>query len=200
MTAMDIVRDRVLAHSFGRASAHGLSALSMSDLARDLGLARSSLLAHFPDKDALQLGVIEMAASLFVADVVEASAGVPAGEPRLRELVQRWLMWSRAPRLKGGCPFVHASAEGDALPQPVRDQLDVFRAQWSATLRTAIEDAKSAGELASDVDAEQMIFELYGLYLSHHFWHWSMKDRSALDRTKRAFERLLSASKQPVAN
>jgi hypothetical protein len=40
-----------------------------------------------------------------------------------------------------------------------------------------------------------LVFELYGLYLSHHFWHWSMKDRMAQERTMRAFERLLLASR-----
>jgi hypothetical protein len=66
---------------------------------------------------------------------------------------------------------------------------------WSETLKAAIEDAKAAQEFASGLDADQLVFELYGLYLSHHFWHWSMKDRRAQERTMRAFERLLLASR-----
>jgi AcrR family transcriptional regulator len=195
MTTMEAVRDRILSHSLGLVSARGLSALSIGDLARDLELSRSGLLSHFADKAALQLGVIEKAAALFVHDVVEAGTIAGTGEKRLKALFVRWLAWSRGPRLKGGCPFVHASAESDALPPTVRTKLEQVMSEWSAALKSAIEDAKTAGEFASGLDADQLVFELYGLYLSHHFWHWSMKDRSAQDRTMRAFERLLLASR-----
>jgi AcrR family transcriptional regulator len=192
---MEAVRDRILSHSLGLVSARGLTALSIGDLARDLELSRSGLLAHFADKQTLQLGVIDKAAALFISDVVDAGTNAGHGEQRLRALFGRWLSWSRGPRLKGGCPFVHASAESDALPTAVRERLDAFLGEWSETLKAAIEDAKEAGELASDTDPDQLVFELYGLYLSHHFWHWSMKDRMAQERTMRAFERLLLASR-----
>lgn len=195
MTTMEVMRDRILSHSLGLVSARGLSALSIGDLARDLELSRSGLLAHFADKETLQLGVIDKAAALFVTEVVEAGMNAGRGENRLSTLFGRWLSWSRGPRLKGGCPFVHASAESDALPPVVREKLDAFLDGWSATLKAAIEDAREAGDLAPGTDADQLVFELYGLYLSHHFWHWSMKDRTALDRTMRAFERLLLASR-----
>jgi len=195
MPTTSAVRDRILSHSLGLVSAHGLSSLSIGDLARDLELSRSGLFAHFADKEALQLGVIEKAAALFVSDVVEAGTRAGTGERRLRALFERWLSWSRAPRLNGGCPFVHASAESDALPAAVRVKLKEFLSGWSDTLKSAIEDAVTAGDLAPGLDADQLVFELYGLYLSHHFWHWSMKDRKAQERTMRAFERLLAASR-----
>ncbi len=47
MTTMDAVRDRILSHSLGLVSARGLSALSISDLARDMELSRSGLLVTF---------------------------------------------------------------------------------------------------------------------------------------------------------
>lgn len=195
MTTMDAVRDRILSHSLGLVSARGLSALSIGDLARDMELSRSALLAHFADREALQIGVIEKAATLFVHDVVEAATAAATGEARLRALFARWLAWSRSPRLTGGCPFVHASAESDALPPGVRGKLEDFMTGWSDALKASIDDAKAAGQLTADTDADQLVFELYGLYLSHHFWHWSMKDRMAQERTKRAFERLLAASR-----
>ena len=195
MSAASAVRERILSHSLGLASARGLSALSIGDLARDLDLSRSGLMGHFTDKEALQLGVIEKAAGLFIADVVDAAAGVTEGDQHLRRLFTRWLSWSRAPRLSGGCPFVHASAESDALPASVRQKLEDFLDGWSMTLKGAIEQAKDSGALSAETDADQLIFELYGLYLSHHFWHWSMKDRTALERTTRAFDRLMAASR-----
>jgi len=195
MTATDVVRDRILSHGLGIASAAGLHALSMGDVARDLDLSRSGLFAHFATKESLQLGVIEQAGNMFIKDVMTAAEASPQGELRLKALFTNWIAWARSPRLKGGCPFVHASAESDALPDPVRAKLREFLDGWNAVLKASIEEAKSAGQFAADLDTDQLVFELTGLYLSHHFWHWSMKDRNALSRTKKAFERVLAASR-----
>ncbi|MDX2307416.1 MAG: hypothetical protein NW216_04180 [Hyphomicrobium sp.] len=195
MTTASGVREMILTRGLGIASTQGLQALSIGDLARDLELSRSGLHAQFRDVESLQLGVIEKAADLFIRDVMEAGSAAADGEARLRSLFAKWLQWSRSPRLAGGCPFVHASAEGDALPQAVRDRLDTFMQAFSSTLKGAVEAAIEAREFRSDIDAEQIVFELYGLYLSHHFWHWSMKDRSALSRTMQAFERVMAASR-----
>lgn len=195
MSVADVVRDRILTHGLGIASAQGLQALSMGDLARDLDLSRSGLLAYFATKESLQLGVIEQAAGLFITDVVTAAGPAEPGEARVRAFFVKWISWSRSPRLKGGCPFVHASAEGDTLPAHVRGKLEDFLGGWTANIKSAIDDAKATGQFRADLDADQLVFEMYGLYLSHHFWHWSMKDRSVLDRTMKAFERLIAASR-----
>ena len=54
-----LTRDRILSYGLGIASAQGLKALTLADLARDLDLPRSSLLEYFPSRDHLQLGVLE---------------------------------------------------------------------------------------------------------------------------------------------
>jgi AcrR family transcriptional regulator len=195
MSTADVVRERILVHGLGVASASGLQALSMGDVARDLDLSRSGLFAHFATKESLQLGVLEQAAQMFIREVMEPSSVAMSGELRVKALFTNWIAWARSPRLRGGCPFVHASAESDALAEPVRAKLKSVLEAWNETLRTAIEDAKAAGQFAADLDTDQFMFEVTGLYLSHHFWHWSMKDREALTRTKRAFERLLAASR-----
>ena len=195
MTSTDVVRDRILSHGLGIASAEGLHALSMGDVARDLDLSRSGLFAHFATKESLQLGVLEQAANMFIRDVLRAADGAAPGEARLKALFTNWIAWARSPRLKGGCPFVHASAESDALPEPVRGKLKNVLDAWSVSLKTAIDEAITAEQFKPDLDADQLVFELTGLYLSHHFWHWSMKDRTALTRTKKAFERVLEASR-----
>ena len=49
--------------------------------------------------------------------------------------------------------------------------------------------------MRADLDIAQLVFELHGLYLSHHFHHWYMKDQSAEARTMKAYDRLLAASR-----
>lgn len=196
MTSTELIRERILSHGLGFVSAHGLHALSLGDLARDLDLSKNGLFAHFANKESLQLGVLEQAANMFVREVAKAAMLLaPSGEERLSAMFTHWIEWSRSPFLKGGCPFVHASAEGDALPPPVRQKLQEFLDGWSDNLKSAVEEAKSLGQFGANLDADQFVFELYGLYLSHHFWHWSMKDRQALVRTRKAFERVIAASR-----
>jgi AcrR family transcriptional regulator len=193
MVAVNPIRDRILSHGLGIASQQGLHALSMGTLARELDLPRSGLTSHFADVESLQLGVLEQAATLFQREVIEATAALPAGEPRLEALFAKWIQWSRSPKLKGGCPFVHASRQASALPEPVRSRLAQFLDGWSALLTQAVVDAKQAGQMRADIEPEQTVFELHGLYLGHHFFHWYQKDRLAEQRTMKAFERLLAA-------
>lgn len=193
MTSASAVRERILSHGFGVASAQGLHALSMGDLARDLSVPKSGLFAHFATKESLQLGVLEQAAAMFQRDVGDAAEG--NGEERVRQLFVKWIAWSRARYLRGGCPFVHASAEADSLAEEVRAYLKAILDQWSEVLKGAIDEAK-ASTFKADLDSAQLVFELYGLYLSHHFWHWSMRDQAAHGRTMKAFDRLLAASRR----
>lgn len=194
MGTPDPIRERILSHGLGIASRQGFTALTMGTLARELELPRSGLADHFANRESLQLGVLEQAAALFLRDVVNVSCSAPAGEARLRALFARWIAWSRAPMLKGGCPFVHASRQAGELADPVRTRLKEVLDGWSEIVNEAIRDAKHLGQFRADIDAEQLVFELYGLYLSHHFFHWYMKDKAAEARTLKAFERLLASS------
>ncbi|MGH1418686.1 MAG: TetR/AcrR family transcriptional regulator [Hyphomicrobiaceae bacterium] len=188
-------RERILSHGLGVASAQGLDALSIGELARKLDVERSGLTVHFEDKSSLQLGVLEQAAAMFQSDVVDVAQLKPQGEDRIYALFERWIAWSLNPRLKGGCPFVHASHESKSLPSDVRAKLREFLDQWSEFFAEAITFTKQNGAFAKDIDIDQFIFEAYGLYLSHHFWHWSMKDGNAKARTMISFERLMTSAK-----
>lgn len=195
MAATSAIRDRILKHGLSIASQQGFTALSMGTLAHDLELPRSGLASHFADQESLQLGVLEQAAQLFLRDVIEATAKAEPGEVRLRALFGKWIAWSRAPMLKGGCPFVHASRQSSELAEPVRLRLKEVLDGWSQMLTQAIDDGKQSLQFRSDLDADQLVFEFHGLYLSHHFFHWYMKDLTAEARTMKAFERLIAASR-----
>lgn len=187
----EAVRERILSHAVTAASAHGLKSLSIGEMARDFDLPKSRLFTLFPSNDALQLAVLEHAAAMFAKEVIEAvPASTPPGD-RVAVLFVRWLDWSRSRRLTCGCPFVRASAESEHLPEPIRRKLTEILDHWSGVLRNAIADAVEQGAMRKDLDADQFMFELYGLYLSHHFWHWAMKDTNARARTMKAVDRLL---------
>ncbi len=95
---------------------------------------------------------------------------------------------------QGRLPVRAREPAGDgALPDPVRARLKEVLDGWSQVLRQAIVDARTAQQFRADIDPEQIAFELHGLYLGHHFFHWYQKDRMAEHRTMKAFERLVAA-------
>ncbi|MCL4765751.1 MAG: TetR/AcrR family transcriptional regulator [Hyphomicrobiaceae bacterium] len=196
MVNAEAVRERILTHAVTAASAHGLKSLSIGEMAREFAVPKSRLFTLFPSSGALQLAVLEHAAAKFGKEVIEAVPESMAAGSRVPALFARWLDWSRSPRLTHGCPFVHASSEGDDLPEPVRRKLTDVLDHWSGVLRAAVDGAKRDGALGKEIDADQLVFELYGLYLSHHFWHWSMRDQNARTRTMKALDRLLKSAQQ----
>ena len=184
-------RDAILERAIRLASEVGLEGVTIGRLADALDLSKSGLFAHFESKEALQVETLDRAAQRFSEVVVRPALAAPRGEPRLRALFERWLRWPRAVPQPGGCIFVQASVELDDRPGPARDRLVELQREWFDTLARAVRGARDEGQLRADVDAQQFAFELYGVMLSSHHHARLLHDRSADERARRAFERLL---------
>src|SRR5712691_5887824 len=109
-------RSAVLGSALSLATQLGLEGVTIGKLAEHVGMSKSGLFAHFSSKENLQVAVLEEATARFVALVVTPALKKPRGEPRVRALLDRWLDWSRADFLPGGCIFVTASVELDDRP------------------------------------------------------------------------------------
>src|SRR5688572_20094465 len=137
MSKGDETRSAVLGSAITLASTVGLEGVTIGKLAEHVGLSKSGLFAHFSSKENLQLAVLEEAMARFVALVIGPALKKPRGEPRVRALFERWLEWSRAEFLPGGCIFVVASVELDDRPGPARDRLIASQKDWFGTLAHA---------------------------------------------------------------
>jgi|RhiMethySRZTD1v2_1073278.scaffolds.fasta_scaffold24799_5 AcrR family transcriptional regulator len=143
-----------------QATVEGLDGLSLGTLAARLGVSKAGLFAHFPNKEALQLAVVEHAVGQFVADVVEPALAEPSRLLRLWRAHEANLGW-RGSTLPGGCFLTNAQVEFDAKPGPVRDQLTQALADWLDFLVRLAASARKHGELRPDTDPEQLAFELH---------------------------------------
>ena len=188
-------REAILDVALAQSSADGLEALSIGSLAQAVGLSKSGLFAHFGSKEELQLAVLRTARDRFVADVVSPALREPRGEPRLRALLERWLVWTQSSFLPGGCPFVAAAAELDDRPGPARDFLAQSQRDWLDALAQAARIAVAEGHLEPDLDAEQLVFELYGAALGFHQFQRLLGDPQAFDRCRQAFDSLIERHK-----
>ena len=115
----------------------------------------------------------------------------PDGLPRLRALVERWLGWAPRAGLPGGCPVAAALFELDDSEGKVREHVAAMEREWRELLRSLVAAAIALGHLCPDTDVEQFVWELCGIYLSHHASARFLRDPTADARARHAFNALL---------
>jgi AcrR family transcriptional regulator len=185
-------RAAILGEATRLASRIGLDGLTIGSLATQTQLSKSGLFAHFRSKESLQLHVLEHATARFMDAVVVPTLAAPRGEPRLRELFERWLTWS-SEAFPGGCLFISASIEFDDRPGTVRDYLMRNQRDWVDMIVQVVRSAVAEGHLRGDTDPDQFAQDLYGVILACHHANRLLRDPAAHTRARRAFEVLLAA-------
>ncbi|WP_306575866.1 TetR/AcrR family transcriptional regulator [Isoptericola croceus] len=159
----DRTRRAVLDQAVQAASLDGLGGLTFGSLAGVAPVNKSGIAGLFGSKERLQLAVVEHARTLFVDAVLAPARAAPPGLRRLWALVGSWVDYSRSRVFAGGCFFRTAEIELDGQDGPVRDAVVAAHQEWEGYLRHHVELAAAAGELAADVDAEQLVFEITAL-------------------------------------
>jgi AcrR family transcriptional regulator len=189
----DETRAAILDQAVELASLVGLGGLTIGSLAAATRLSKSGLYAHFESKESLQVEVLRHAREHFVDVVMRPTLATRRGEARVRAFFEHWLRW-QAEVYDGGCVFVDAASEFDDQPGPVRDELVRAERDKLESVVLMVRGAVSEGELSPDLDAAQFAFELEGILLAHHHARRLMRDDSAEDRARQAFERLLASA------
>lgn len=185
---------RILGRGLEIVSERGLAGVSLGELAERAELSKSGLFAHFRSKEELQVELLRAAEEALGREVVVPAMEAPGGLPRLRALVGRWWGWASRSGLPGGCPLYGAAFELDDAEGPVRDYLTESKLEWSGMLERLVREAVALGHLREDVDADQFVWELDGIYLSHHVSQRLMRDPDADARALAAFEALVASS------
>src|SRR5688500_3048186 len=195
MSKTTTTRQAILERAVAVSSLTGLEKLTIGQLADDLKLSKSGLFAHFKSKEALQIAVLERAAERFTEVVIRPALKEPRGEPRVRALFERWMLWSSGKDLPGGCVFVTASVEFDDQPGPVRDYLVRAQQDWVDLIATTARFAVEVGHFRNNLDGKRFAQELYGILLAHYHFARLLGDRDSEARTRSAFEHLVARSR-----
>lgn len=186
----------VLDEAVALASRVGLGGLTIGSLAAATRLSKSGLFAHFRSKEALQLQVLARATERFTDVVVRPALAAPRGEPRMRELFERWLAWDRE-ALPGGCIFITAATELDDQPGPVRDKLTADQRDWMDLIRQIFRTGMAEGHFRPDADPDQFAQDVHGVLLGCHWASRLHGDPRAETHARRAFEALIRAVRVP---
>ncbi|MBV8960843.1 MAG: TetR family transcriptional regulator, partial [Actinobacteria bacterium] len=86
----DRTRRAVSAAAAALASVDGLDGVTLSQVAGELGVSKSSIQAAFASKEQLQLAAVEAATEVFLREVVTPAMAQAEGLPRLRGLAESW--------------------------------------------------------------------------------------------------------------
>jgi hypothetical protein len=68
------------------------------------------------------------------------------------------------------------------------------KGEWSRMLEGLVREAVELGQLGEDLDAVQFVWQLEGIYLSHHVSQRLMRDPEADARALAAFDELVVSS------
>jgi AcrR family transcriptional regulator len=178
-------RQAILGKAVSLASMEGLEALTIGRLAADLRMSKSGLFAHFGSKEELQCCAVEAASQIFVDQVIRPCAGMH-GVRRLRALCQNWFRHTELKQFPGGCFFTAASLEFDDRPGRVRDRIVELMQRWLHHLEATVHEAQAAGEVANDVDAHEVAFEIHSLAMGANWRARLFKDSAAFSLARRA--------------
>jgi len=193
MTKGQDTKERILGEALDLVSTVGIEGLSIGELAKATEMSKSGLFAHFESKEALQLEVLRTGSAHFQETVVTPALREPRGEPRVRALFERWLAWETL--RTGGCPFMAATFELDDRPGRLRDALETTQREWIDTLTKAILIAMDEGHFHTDIDADQLAYEIYGVFMAFHLFHRLLRDPNAHRRATDALDYLLRSAK-----
>jgi AcrR family transcriptional regulator len=187
---------RILTKGVDLLSRGGFSAVTLGVLAQQTGMSKSGLFAHFKSKDDVQLELLEETTRIGYTSFVQPAMKSAPGLARLRAVVHGWLGWTEKAGLGGGCPVAAGMFELDDAPESdrVRQRLFSMEERWRGQLSRLVKEAIESAEFRRDLDADQFVWELCGIYLNHHASHRFIRDRLALDRANRAFESLIERS------
>jgi AcrR family transcriptional regulator len=178
------------------ASRNGLEGLTIGLLADRMSMSKSGVFAHFGSREDLQLEVVKLYHHRFEQEVFFPSIKEPRGLPRLVAMFSRWIKRVSV-EIASGCIYISGAVEYDDRPGPIRDELVSMVMAWQNALLRCVKQSIEVGHLRADTDAEQMVYEMYGLILALHHDARFLRAPGAVERAKAGFERLIENYRNP---
>ena len=173
------------------AAEEGLESLTIGEVAKRLGLSKSGVFSRVGSREALQIAVIEEYDRRFLQDVFVPAMREPRGLPRLNAIMRLWLQRARDVEIRQGCIYCAGAFEYDDRDGPLRDKLLEGIQGWRTALKRTVIQAIDLGHLPPDTDADQLVFEMDGLFVALMRDARFLRDPRAADRAWVAYERVI---------
>lgn len=176
----------ILEKAMELASMEGLGSLTIGRLARELGMSKSGVFAHFRSKKRLQRETIEAARRVFAREVMRPALAAPEGLQQIEAFCEAYLSYVERGVFPGGCFFAHMLAEFDAQDGPLHAEAVADQRGWSEMVGRLIRVAKKRGEIDPRTDEAQFAFELYAPLELANYLSTLHRDPGMVDLGRRA--------------
>lgn len=186
----ELTRAAILDVALELASREGLEGLTIGLLADKMNMSKSGVFAHFGSREDLQMEVLKLYHHRFEQEVFFPSVKEARGIPRLQAMYARWIKRVSV-EIASGCIYISGAVEYDDRPGPIREELVAMVRAWQGALLRCVQQCIDAGQLETATDAEQMVYEMYGLILALHHDARFLRRPGSVDRARIGFERLL---------
>lgn len=187
----EMTRTAIIGAALDLACEQGLEAISLQVVADRIGLSKSGVFSRVGSREALQKVVIEEYGRQFLAEVFVPAMQAPKGLPRLKAIVERWLVRMREVEVQKGCLYTAGAFELDDRDGELRDFLLQQVSAWRSTLRRTVLQAVDAGHLRADTDPEQLVGELSNMAIGLLHDARFLRDPRAAERAQATWQRLL---------
>ncbi|MDQ2820468.1 MAG: TetR/AcrR family transcriptional regulator [Pseudomonadota bacterium] len=186
----ELTRAAILDVALELASREGLEGLTIGLLADKMNMSKSGVFAHFGSREDLQMEVLKLYHHRFEQEVFFPSVREDRGIPRLQAMYARWIKRVSV-EIASGCIYISGAVEYDDRPGPIREELVSMVRAWQGALLRCVQQCIDCGQLQMDADAQQMVYEMYGLILALHHDARFLRQPGSIERARIGFDRLL---------
>ena len=186
----ELTRAAILDMALDLASRDGLEGLTIGLLADKMNMSKSGVFAHFGSREDLQLEVLKLYHHRFEQEVFYPALKEARGIARLKAMYTRWIKRVSV-EIASGCIYISGAVEYDDRPGPIREELVSMVQAWQGALLRCVQQAIEIGDLKADTDAEQLVYEMYGMILALHHDARFLRMPGSVDRAHVAFDRLI---------
>jgi AcrR family transcriptional regulator len=176
-------RERILTEAIQLASAQGLEALTIGQMASALDMSKSGLFAHFGSKLKLQLATVERAQAIFV-EAVRKPAEEMNGIVRVWGLCDLWLKHLDGRVFPSGYFFTGAFLEYGHRTGLLANRLQESAKQWILSIERAVRQAQDKEEL-KEGSVESIAFEINALLVGA-YWSCLAGNEAAYSEARKA--------------
>jgi AcrR family transcriptional regulator len=195
----ELTRAAILDVALDLASRDGLEGLTIGLLADKMNMSKSGVFAHFGSREDLQLEVLKLYHRRFEEEVFFPSVQESRGIARLKSMFARWVKRVSI-EIASGCIYISGAVEYDDRPGPIREELVSMVQAWQHALLRCVQQAIECGDLKKDTDADQLVYEMYGLILALHHDARFLRMPGSVDRARIGFDRLIENYQNPQKN
>ncbi|MFJ9448120.1 TetR family transcriptional regulator C-terminal domain-containing protein [Kitasatospora sp. NPDC101235] len=145
------MREHLIEAAHDRFHEHGFNGIGIKDITDTAGTPKGSFYNHFDSKEAMAVEVMRRYAGTRGMDML-ADTSTPPVE-RIRGHFAYLMADLERYDYARGCMFGNFGAELSTQSPTVRDEVGSRLGRWASALASALDEARAAGTLASEVDS-----------------------------------------------